>query len=279
MMCGLGLNKFIAGTLDGARKNIVFNKQLTINQAIDEIHNQGGIAFAAHPGSNSGFLQFLFLHRGTWTQNDITHNLDGFQGLNSGFDSSWHNAKLLWIKSLQSGLRLPLLGGNDAHGDFNRYRAISIPFVNIHEDFERFMGAGKTGIYGKIKSRNDILNCIRNGATFVTTGPYISINYTESPDSCAISTTDITPNKETLCVHAVSSCDSGTLQKVKIYSGTYGSENEKLLLSINCPKDCYEILKAFDIKSIAKPSYIRAETQSLLNGTTYQACTSACFIG
>lgn len=277
-LCGLGLSKFIAGTLDGARKNIVFNKQLTINQAIDEIHNQSGIAFAAHPGSNPGVFQLLFLHRGTWAQNDITKNLDGFQGLNSGFDSSWHNAKSLWIKSLQSGLRLPLLGGNDAHGDFNRYRAISIPFVNVYENFERFMGAGKTGIYGKIKSQSDILNRIRNGATFVTTGPYISINYTENPNSCAISTTNIMSSFETLCVHAVSSCDMGALQQIRIYSGTYESDNEKLLLSINCPKDCYEISKTFDIKNIAKPAYIRAEVQTVFHETTSQAYTSACYI-
>ena len=61
-LCGLGQQDFISGTLDGAHRNTV-PQQLSINQAIKEIHKQGGIAFAAHPGSQANFLQSLLLHR------------------------------------------------------------------------------------------------------------------------------------------------------------------------------------------------------------------------
>jgi len=48
-LCGLGLQNYISGTLDGARRNIQRNQQLPLETAIAQVHSQQGIAFAAHP--------------------------------------------------------------------------------------------------------------------------------------------------------------------------------------------------------------------------------------
>lgn len=277
-LCGLGLNRFITGTLDGARRNSVFNQQLTIDQTIKEIHDQGGVAFAAHPGSKSGLLQRVFLHRGTWAQHDITGNLDGFQALNSGYFTSWNKAKSLWIKALQQGKRIPLLGGNDAHGDFNRYRAILSPFISIYENSQRFMGAGKTGTYGKMKSQQDILDGIRNGASFVTTGPYISINFSSNPNTQAISSKSISSEVEILYIHAVSTSEFGRLRQIVVYSGAPGSENESLILLTDYAQSCYEVIIPLRTNSVKKPGYIRVEIKTLSpQNCIYQAFSSACY--
>ena len=277
-LCGIGIHDFIPGTLDGARKDRRYFQQLTISQAVEEIHKQGGVAFAAHPGSLAGLLQNLFLHRGEWSREDMGDNLDGVQALNSGYNKSWERGKLLWINMLQRGLRVPVLAGNDAHGDFNRYRAISVPFLRIYEGFQRFMGYGKTGIYGQNKSANEILNRIRNGSTFVSTGPYVSINYNLSPQSSAISTRDIAHSTKELYIHALSNAEFGHIEKVTLIAGKMGSKEEKTIFVRRCPQTTYEVNEMFPLNEIEKPCYIRAEVESRKETDVFKAYSSACWL-
>jgi len=276
-LCGLGQKSFIPGSLDGARPNKFF-KSLTIPEVIDTIHSEGGICFAAHPGSQAGYLQSLFLHRGIWSENDITEKLDGFQALNSGFRKSWNRGKELWIKMLQKGYRIPLLAGNDAHGDFNRYRAIGKPFINIHEDFQRFMGYGKTAVYGANLSADQILNQIRNGMTFITTGPYISLNYNDSPLSTAISKTTLHPSVTHLKIHAISSPEFGRVFQISILGSHHGCSETKIY-SKTYKETLYETTESISIEHLPRPSYLRAEISCIKEDhSTSEAYTSACFL-
>lgn len=275
---GLGLSRYIPGTLDGARPNIYFKTQLTIDQAVNEIHQQNGIAFAAHPGSQTGFLQELFLSRGRWSLKELESQLDGIQALNSGFDGAWERGKHLWISMLQKGRRVPLLGGNDAHGDFNRYRALSIPFIKIYEGFERFMGAGKTGIFGKWNSSDQILQQIKNGSTFVTTGPFISISYTESPEQNAISSNTIPSETAYLFVIAVSTEEFGRLEQVKIYCGCENQTEETLIKSTSYKEIIFKTVIPIQLASLPKSRYLRAEAVSTNQERRYIAFSSACFL-
>lgn len=274
-LCGLGLKKYISGTLDGARKNIANLKQLTISQAGKEIHSQGGIAFAAHPGSKAGFLQQQLLHRGQWSESEDFSCIDGFQALNSGFLKSWSRAKSLWINLLQKGVRIPLLGGNDAHGDFNRYRAISAPFIKLYECFERFMGYGKTGIYGKHSSPEEIINAIRNGATFVTSGPFVSITRESDHNESVISNVAIKPTD--LLVHAISTREFGRIQKVSIFASENNNAENRLLLKYY-KEPIFDVKELLPSSDLPQNGYIRAEITSMLaDGTTFEAYTSPCY--
>ncbi len=279
-LCGLGLHDYICGTLDGARKNTVFSEQLSINQAINEIHKQKGIAFAAHPGSQAGFLQSLLLHRGSWSEEDCSVGLDGFQALNSGYHKSWYRAKSLWIKLLKKGMRIPLLGGNDAHGDFNRYRATSIPFVSIYEGFNRYMGFGKSGIYGKKNSSDEILDSIRDGATFVTNGPFISINRSLSPFKPVISNKSIdSSDLSSLIVYAKSTAEFGRLLKLNVFMGTPFNE-EKLLMTKHFTENIYEAAEAVTSTELPQNCYLRAEVVSILeDNITFEGYSSPCYLG
>jgi hypothetical protein len=276
---GIGIKDFITGTLDGARRNSVFPTQLTISQAIEAIQKQGGIAFAAHPGSKTGFLQQLFLYRGIWSNKDPLDKLDGFQALNSGFKKSWAQGKAMWIEMLRKGFRVPLLGGNDAHGDFNRNRALSIPFLRLNEGYDRFMGFGKTGIYGQKKSHQEVLEGIGQGATFVTNGPYVSINLTNSPDSNVISNKSMQLQVNELFIHAISNPEFGRIKKVTLITGSPGG-TEKTLLSRHFNEPIYEINEPFSVENLPESSYIRAEVTTALDEIQFfEAYTSALFLG
>jgi hypothetical protein len=278
-LIGLGVKDCITGTLDGARQNTVFKSQLTIKQAVKEIHDQGGIAFSAHPGSQTGFFQELLLSRGMWTPQDLDSQIDGIQALNSGFEGAWERGKQLWINMLRKGYRIPILGGNDAHGDFNRYRAISKPFWSIYEGFQRFMGAGKTGIYGKCRNEQEILDKIRSGATFVTTGPFVSISYSDDPNDNAISVQDIRSDTKTLYVTAISTSEFGSLRKITVICGSQSEVSERAIYVRSFNESIYDISVPVSLSDLPRPSYIRVEVISATEDTTYRAFSSACFLG
>lgn len=273
----LGISNFIPGSSDGARRNLLFKQSLTIPEAITSIHRQGGIAFAAHPGSRSGLLQSIFLGRGQWEPADCEADLDGLQSFNGSFLASWKRAKLMWINMLATGRRVPLLAGNDAHGDFNRYRAVRTPFLSIYENFQRFMGYGKTGIYGKCTTGEEVLQKIRSGATFTTTGPYISINYSDQPADSAVGNHTPHKKRDRLFVHALTTREFGMLRTLSVYSGGSGSR-EKPVFSTEIQPDVAEVNIPVSVTGVTAGSYVRAEVTSRdENGELYQAFSSPCW--
>lgn len=274
----LGIDDFIQGSSDGARRNLIFKQSLTIAEAIDEIHRQGGIAFAAHPGSRSGFLQRIFLNRGVWEEHDCALPIDGMQALNSGFSQSWQRGKSLWLKMIAANRRVPLCAGNDAHGDFNRYRAIKTPFLSIYENFDRCMGYAKTGIYDSCSTGENVLRCISNGATFISTGPYIAITYTENPDDFAIGHPSDKIKHDSVYVHAISTPEFGALCTISVFAGTNKS-TERTLLQITLKNATYDITRKIDLTTIDSLTYVRAEIRSRLeSGKEFQAYTSPCWL-
>jgi hypothetical protein len=271
-LCGLNLRKFITGTLDGARKNRTKMPQLTTTEAIEAIHEQNGIAFAAHPGSQPGFWQKVFLQRGEWTIKDATSNLDGMQVYNSGFGAPFDIGMSLWKKMLQAGCKVPILAGNDGHGDFNRYRALAVPFISIKDNPDRYFGRGKTGIYGSCRSVADVMNRIRTGATFITTGPFVSISASPVVGDSSISNEPLSGDITALTVHGISTPEFGALKSMTVYAGEPGASSEKPVLSQLYDQPVFKTTERFDITSLRKQLiYLRAE---ITTTTSARALTS-----
>jgi len=283
-LCGLGISEYIPGTLDGARKNVHFKKQLTIKEAVDEINRQGGVSFAAHPGAPAGLLQRLFLGRGIWEEQDMIDGLGGIQAVNSDFFESWKRGKNLWITMLQKGYRLPILAGSDAHGDFNRYRAVGKPFWQIYEGAERYMGFVRTGVYGNpkdIKESKDIIDGIKNGAAFLTNGPFVSICDSRFPKESLISLKPISAdNINNLCVCAKSTKEFGTINTVKVFMGIPGVNEEKIILKHISEPDTYDVNLPIPSEMLTEKCYLRIEAEGKTpRGLPAVAVSSACFIG
>jgi hypothetical protein len=288
-LCGLGLSEYIPGTLDGARKNIYSNKQLTIVEAIDEIKRQGGVSFAAHAGSRAGTFQKIFLRRGEWSGDDLRDGLGGIQAVNSNFGGSWVRGKQLWVSMLLKGQKIPILAGSDAHGDFNRYRAIAVPFLRLYENQDRYMGFVRTGVYGKRVDVKDIINGIRDGETFITSGPFAAICDIRDQDISLVGSKKSIlddDGKDTvnhLCVRAVSTEEFGSIRVVMVIMGIVGAAEESVILRQSLPDDTYDAVVPI-VDTLPHPSeqkyYLRAE----IYGETKQraatvAATSACFAG
>ncbi|KMQ51237.1 hypothetical protein CHISP_1943 [Chitinispirillum alkaliphilum] len=276
----LSIEEFIPGTKDGARSNRFFDKQLTINQAVKEIHKQGGYSFAAHPGANCSALQRLLLHRGTWNLDDLKSGVEGVQALNSGFFGSWQRGKNLWIKMLQRGYRMPILAGNDAHGDFNRYRCTGKPFLKVYEDPQRYMGYALTGIYGTCHNSSEVINALRMGKTFVTNGPFATLSRSLSIEDSLISSTPLPKPPQTIYALALSTQEIGPIQHIRVICGTLGGEEETVILEKRYPAKSYDIQEIIPKDRLPQNCYLRLETEGTKeNGLPLKAATSACYLG
>jgi hypothetical protein len=261
-LCGLNLREFIPGNLDGARKGRNRDPQISLADAIKKIHDQGGIAIAAHPGSRMGFMQRLLLTRGNWSLPDLMQSVDGMQIMNNGISSMLDRGKVLWKNMLHKGSKVPLIAGNDAHGDFNRYRAITTPFLNISDRLDRFFGNGKTGIYGQPGTIPEILDAIRQGKTFITTGPFLSLSITGKPSGDqAISYSPISPEINRIFIHVRSTAEFGRINEIKVLAGKNEGFEEFVVFSRNYNNENrFSIDAEIDINSLKKGMiYLRAE--------------------
>jgi len=278
-LCGIGIKEYINGSSDGARKKKIFGHDLSIDNAISRIQSQGGIAYAAHPGSKKTLMQFLFLNRGTWSQNDIdTNALTGVQAFNGSYKGAWERGKKLWLTALQKGKKLALIAGNDAHGDFNRYRAIKTPFISILENNERFMGFGKTGVYSRSCSEQSILDCIKKGKTFITTGPFANICDASDPSVSLISFEKLATSQTNILLIVKSSTEFGYVTQLSLFAYYDKADNETLLFTQRYSGDSFSISEEFKLSTDSLPGYIRLEASTrTTDNRIYTAFTSACY--
>jgi hypothetical protein len=276
-LCGIGLKNFIYGTLDGARKNNKMKNQLTIESSIAQIHDQQGVAFAAHPGSKAKWLQQVFLNRGTWKTCDISLKLDGVQAINNGFDKSWDSAKKLWIKELLKGHKLSLAAGNDSHGDFNRYRYLAIPFISIKELFNRYFANSITGIYSKISSQHDVVKGLKDGKTFVTTGPFLNISFSSKPCESIISNKEIDISNATISISLISTCEFGYPFSVELYCGDYKKQKETEIFRKVFNDKNLSVSEEIPTADFPEHGYLRAEAKCKNNDKLNYSATSPCY--
>ena len=277
-LCAMGIRDFIPGSADGARKNPL--STLTLQQVIENIHGQGGLAVAAHPGSSFGYLQGIILGRGAWGENDMAQGIDALQAVNNGFGRSWNRSKSLWIRELLKGHRLPLVAGNDSHGDFNRYRYISTPFFSVSENFNRYLSYCKTGIYSKVHSRDAAICAIRRGETFVTNGPFLCLSSSNSISSNVVSSARIDSKPDAVTAIIKSSYEFGYPSFLQVFSGKLGDSKESLVFTEGYKEKSYSLCSKVLLERINVPGYIRAElTCRLDDGSTTFAATSPCYFG
>ncbi len=269
-----GHHSFIRGSGDGARKNYKRSDEPSLQKAASQVIKEGGITFAAHPGEYSSLLQRLLLRRGNWVQTELTDSVTAIQGINGMFNHFWYVTRKLWIQSLLMGKRIPLVAGNDAHGDFNRYRAIGSPFIRVKEDFLRYFGLARTGIYSDSFSQSDILSAVREGRTFITDGPFASI----VSNGKIVVGEEISLENE-IAVIAESSNEFGSIRNVKLFCGCF-SENDEQVWIIPVEDNCYLLDFKVEAVNLASVDYLRVEVETEPGRRHFpaKAVTSAVYI-
>jgi len=146
----------------------------TIAAIVHDVHDAGGLAIIAHPGS----LGSPLCHGCAWELTDVDPaQIDAVEAWNGpwrGEDAGENERSLrFWQEWLGRGYRTPASGGSDAHGPGADFAA----------------GAPRLQVYAQELSRAAILDAIRAGRTVVTSGPTLRLSGAHDGDAYAVGDT------------------------------------------------------------------------------------------
>lgn len=269
--------EFLPGDGDSAERWFRTQPQLSIEQILEKIES-GSAAFAAHPAIRPPFLEWLLVRRGKWEIRDCSHS--GLHGLQiwNGTEAGFEKGKQMWIKLLLQGRRLFISGGNDAHGNFNRFRQIGFPFFTMRENHQNLFGKVRTGVYLKSGlSLNSLLDAFKNGRMLVTDGPFVDFHVKNESDQIARCGGEIAGNKLAMETTCLSSPEFGQLKYLKIYLGNLKTRKEQLFKNVT---EFSGRLKHHEITEITTndESYLRVELYSEKKDRVFRCRTNPIWV-
>jgi hypothetical protein len=221
------------------------------------------LAFAAHPEVPTPFLEWLLLRRGKWQWPDYQHpRLNGLQIWNGSL-KGMDEGVARWRELLLAGKKVFIIAGDDAHGNFNRFRQVGIPHLRMREHHWHLFGRTRTAVL--IDDRltlSSLMGALRMGRACITTGPIMDLQIVcESGRYARIGET-ITEPIRNFVVEAKSSPEFGKLQRVVVWLGDLQERSEKVLFETN---NCAEPFSFSHDEILNLPIghfYLRGEVQS-----------------
>ena len=252
----LGNRKFVLGKGDGAEKWFKTQSEYSIDEVLYK-KELSALAYAAHPQEPVSLLQRLLLRRGQWSEQNIQNlKLNGIQFANGQLSFGFKEGYRQWLKALLQGNRLFILAGNDAHGNFNRFRQIGIPFIKIHEMDHQIFGRMRTGVFIDSLSEENLLKSIRSGMSIITDGPVANMRVFSLPERVSSIGRSFSGSIHSIQLEALSSIEYGSIESLKVFKGNIGQKEVELIIerSVNG----YSIDSEFSFKPDCN-SYVRAE--------------------
>ena len=219
-MLVLNNSQFIPGKGDGAEKWLRTKPDLRVPAVLNQLEKEA-LAIAAHPEIAPPFLQWLLIRRGKWAYSDYLHQrMRGLQVWN-GQDNIWLERGLeRWVQLLLNNEKKFIFAGNDAHGNFNRFRQIGFPFWTMRENKNEIFGNARTCVYsGADFSKTSILDALRKGRVFVTNGPFGEIRVENEANERAGIGDEIAGARFKIHLTAKSSDEFGPLSTVRLLWG------------------------------------------------------------
>lgn len=263
---------FIRGRGDGGEKWLHTKPDHSIGEVLGMLSSEA-LAFAAHPAVPVPQLESLLLRRGSWSFADFVHpRLNGVQFWN-GKPLGEAEGLAQWRKLLLEGRKLFAIAGNDAHGNFNRYRQIAWPCWSMAENHEHLFGHRRTVVklHGAL-TLDHVLAALRAGRACITTGPLLDLQV-----QCANG--DLIPMGESAmaATHAVitarSTAEYGKLTKVILWRGDLNHQREEKLLECTQFSRAYDYQEKLLLSPCESPCYVRAEIISSKSKDTSLAQT------
>lgn len=252
-----GTRKFFHGSGDSAEKWFHTKCEHTVDGVL-LIKDANVAAYAAHPTEDVPFLQQLLINRGEWRKADMNSNtLHGIQILNGEYSESFFNGMDVWKWLLLKGEKKFISAGNDAHGNFNRFIQIGIPFFTIKEKETQLFGKVKTALYTSVKE-SSIVSALMHGNSVITNGPLITIEIeTDTLNAGKIGDT-VSGKKFLVKVKAKSTEEFGKFVAINIIHGIIGKK-EKIIFAAKDFVNPFDIHFITDWEKTSTHSYIRAE--------------------
>ena len=221
-------------------------------------------------------LQWLLIKRGIWKREDyIAPHVSGLQIMSGSLDKGFYLGKKEWLALLREGHRKLIYAGNDAHGNFNKFRQINIPMLSLWEKSEQIFGKWKTGVFANGNNIKDILIALKNGNCIISDGPYLNFEILDGNQSYEIGNI-CQSNKITIKIICESSADFGIISVIKIFLGYLGKK-EICYRKIVPTNETYNFV--FEEEStIPSACYFRVELETRVLNKIHLAMTNPIWI-
>jgi hypothetical protein len=256
-----GARKFFHGSGDGAEHWFHTEPEHRIGEILDAM-DEGTVAYAGHPSETTPLLQWLLIRRGTWTVDDMLHpHLSGIQILNGLFNGAFTRGLAVWKELLVAGRKVHIAGGNDAHGNFNSFRQIGIPFFTIREWDQQLFGRIRTGVFAPVASEEAILHSLRTGQSFITNGPVALAEIIDETGAAVGLGGTIDCAGATVRVRALSTEEYGSFTTIRILGTTETTDHEYTAHAFQC-SGVYEFDERIDIPFPSGTGYLRIEAST-----------------
>lgn len=217
---------FLPGSGDGAEKWSRTRSEMTIAQVL-QVMSPGALAMAAHPHDPAPWLEKWLIRRGRWeaADNRLVSHVQILNGLDNG---AFREGIRDWIRRLCAGERVFIAAGNDAHGNFNRFRQVRTPMLALHEKWNhQRLGWARTCVRAKSGSVADLIEALSFGQSILTTGPVLNLTIRDGGGKeCGVGETAMAGTLDIRC-DARSTAEFGRLTGLTIYAGT--SDGERVL--------------------------------------------------
>lgn len=255
----LNSSRYLPGSGDSAERWFRTDSELSLTEIVDRA-DPHALVIASHPKEPVPTLERLLIRRGSWSHEDCrTTGLAGLQVLNGAVNEAFFSGLEQWRQQLADGERVYIYAGNDAHGNFNRYRQISTPMWNIIErDGYQQFGWAKTCVQTKELSVDSVVAALRQGHCFITTGPFLNMDVIDENnhrfglgESC----------KDTpflIQIESRSTDEFGKLTDLAIY---YGGLSHKEVRLVDHRLDTTLLSFSFPVRPL-RGGYLRAEVKT-----------------
>ncbi len=255
-----GARKFFHGSGDSAEQWFRTQCEHTVTDLLWQ-KERAVAAYASHPTEEVPLLQRLLINRGEWTKKDMSREeLHGIQILNGEKSENFSNGLDVWKWLLLRGEKKFILAGNDAHGNYNRFIQIGIPFFSIREKESQLFGKMKTAVYSPV-SENEIVSALQHGRCVITNGPMLVIEMETDTNNVGKIGETVRGKKYIVKVRAVTTEEFGKFKTIRIICGVI-DKKERIVLEIKNFTDPFTVHCITDWETAENFSYIRAEAST-----------------
>ena len=253
-----GLSDLIVGKGDSAEQWFRTRPDRSVSEVLEEVHRQGGVSYAAHPLEPTPFFQKRLIRRGNWHREDLLYEgLSGLQFWNGKRDAGLMRGRKAWIDLLLEGKRVFALGGDDAHGNFNRFRQIRVPFVTMRESDQQRFGAVRTALYlPDGLSELGMLEALRAGRSMITDGPFVAFQLEGEGGEQVCIGGEIPCGKLWLELEAETTGEFGDFCEIVLYRGDIAQGREEVFQRWTRKERRLSVRTKVEVVG---PGYLRAE--------------------
>lgn len=256
----LGNRTFYPGSGDGGEKLFENRPTFSLEELFRRVQSasEGAVIAAAHPFDQPPLAQQWVLNRGYWRREDLyREGVDYWQILNGRRDKFFEQGLRAWIEALLAGRRSGIIAGTDAHGNFNCFRQVSIPFFKMVRRRGQLLGETRTGIYSeKPLTRATLLEALKQKRAIISDGPAAELSVYQEGRLYRIGDTARPGLPATVKIAALSSREFGVLKSALLCLGERGQKEERELI-IPLPGDAYRHRTEMEFPAGLPAGYLR----------------------